>query len=64
MTPILGRCEICGATQVPIRPALVEWVAPLQPTWEHVDRCVDVDACKERVASLGDEWPVREGKAR
>lgn len=57
---VIGRCDICGNNQAAIRHAIVAWVPPLHPTFEAVDRCEDVAACRARVAANGDEWPVNE----
>ena len=59
------HCEICGATNVPVRHALVAWKQPVFGPFEDVDRCIDVNACRTRVQEAGQPWPIREqGAAR
>jgi hypothetical protein len=57
----VGMCEICGDRQT-VRHAVVAWVQPVGGRYESIDRCVDVAACKERVAMNGDPWPVIDPK--
>jgi hypothetical protein len=46
---------------------VVRWVDPQFGQYEALDRCLDIDACKARVAANGDPWPIedrREGDRR
>jgi len=58
---VVGLCGICGEMQR-VRAALVSWVVPVFGQYEAIDRCEDVDACKERVLLKGEPWPIREPK--
>ena len=64
-TVIRNRCDICGALNVPIRHGLVAWLdyAVIGHRYEDVDRCVDVAACRARVAESGETWPIEDPKA-
>ena len=57
-----GPCLLCGA-EGDTRVGLVEWKVPEVRTWDAVPVCRDRDACKGRVAALGEPWPLREGRA-
>ena len=52
-------CDLCGATDQPIRHGLVAWREPVfGHNFDDVDRCLDLAACKARVAAKGEPWPV------
>jgi hypothetical protein len=52
-----GLCEICGERST-VRAAVVAWRNPMFGRYDAVDRCLDEKACRERIESRGDEWPV------
>ncbi len=54
-------CDVCGDRSLDVRAGLVEWLALAQP-YAHVDRCMDVAACRARVEAAGQSWPVRDPK--
>jgi hypothetical protein len=61
-TAVRMRCDLCGAPNVAVRHGLVAWKdwQVIGHRYEDVDRCVDVDACRARVAEAGEEWPVED----
>lgn len=54
----IGICDLCGSRER-IRHALVAWKSLALPFGD-IDRCEDEVACRARVASQGNEWPIRE----
>ena len=56
-------CELCNATDTPIRHGLVAWRQPVFGRYEDIDRCTDVEACRARVLAKGEPWPIEDPKA-
>ena len=56
-----GLCELCGE-RATVQARLVAWKSPAFGAYENVDACLDEAACRARIASRGDEWPVVERK--
>ena len=52
-----STCDICGFRGTEVRASVVAWKDLAQP-YNAVDRCTDVLACRARVESQGEEWPV------
>jgi hypothetical protein len=52
----MRTCDLCGDTSLDVRPALACYAE--DGRFERVDRCVDHQACRERVELDGDEWPL------
>lgn len=50
-------CDICGYRGHDVRPGVVAWIDGAQP-YNAVDRCTDHAACRARVESDGEVWPV------
>jgi hypothetical protein len=55
-------CRICGHNELrDLGTALAHWrEAPKGMAYEHVTRCRDVEACRQRIADQGDIWPLEE----
>jgi hypothetical protein len=55
-------CRICGHTDKrDLEFRLAHWrVAPPGMAYEHIEACLDRDACRARVAAQGDIWPLVE----
>ena len=58
-----SACLLCGQVAPDVRMALVHWREPdsAGDVWGAIPRCRDRSACRERVAALGEEWPIVEG---
>lgn len=55
-------CSLCGSEDG-VAVSLVEWREPIDGRrFESLPRCRDRRACQERVALIGDEWPLVEPK--
>lgn len=57
MTSHPGFCDLCSERGT-VEAALVAWKSPVFGKYESVDRCVDKDACRSRLADRGEEWPI------
>ena len=53
-------CQLCETTTGVIRSSLVRWREPWSVPYSHVDRCVDVAACRARLEERGETWPIVE----
>lgn len=58
-------CDLCGREDHDVKVRLVRWAdavveAARQPPWENVARCPDYQACRARVESKGERWPIRD----
>ena len=60
----IGTCDLCGAVRVPIEAHVVAWRVPVAGPFGAIDRCVDRDACRNRVFANGEEWPILEPAER
>ena len=60
------RCALCGHTDGrDLRYALVHWRdAPPGMGYEHVTACIDRAACRARLTSRGEGWPLIETAER
>jgi len=52
------ECVICG-NRGDVRLGLVEWREPVEgETWTSLPRCVDRQACRDRLEALGELWDL------
>jgi hypothetical protein len=49
-------CELCGIESRDVRSGLALYAADGQ--FERMDRCVDHQACRDRLEETGEEWPL------
>jgi hypothetical protein len=54
------RCALCGIeSATDVKPSMVRWKDPLPDhQFDTVDRCIDRQACRDRVDAIGELWPV------
>jgi hypothetical protein len=50
------ECALCSHSGTDVRPGLACYAE--DGRFERVDRCIDHQACRERVESDGEEWPL------
>lgn len=56
-----SACLICGSESAVVTVSLVEWAEPIDGRrWESLPRCIDRQACRERLELLGERWPIRD----
>lgn len=57
----MRACLLCGAETHDVRTGLVAWREPVgREAFSAIPRCIDQAACRRRVESIGDEWPLLE----
>lgn len=59
------QCAICDNTdRRELRWGLVKWlVAPPGMRYQHIERCIDEEACRARfIDQTGEPWPLAERK--
>ena len=49
-------CELCGIESSNVRSGLACYAD--DGRFERMDRCVDHQACRDRVEAAGEEWPL------
>lgn len=50
------QCFLCGVTSDQVRPGLACYRE--DGRFDHVDRCIDHQACRARVEANGNHWPL------
>lgn len=49
-------CDLCGDESIDVRSGLACYAD--DGRFERIDRCVDHQACRDRLEALGDDWPL------
>ncbi len=54
-------CLLCGVTSRDVTRRLAQFDPPLPSgAYQAIDRCLDSQACRERVEAAGDPWPLED----